>query len=581
MKRAIILSMGFLTVVSLVVGPGVLAASDASGGKSTDEPKYGGVLKMIREAQELYFDDAIGHFYYAQTTQLTNEALWYGDWSKGPAGSNETSWFYLMQPAANVRAGCLAESWEFPDDNTVVFHIRKGVHFHNKPPTNGREMTADDVVFSLKRLWTAPKSYQGTSFPWKTHFQDKDGEPWIEATDKWTVVIKCLPGQLGKIFERAGSSSNIVPRDAVEAYGDLSDWKHAIGTGGFVLTDYIPGSVATFERFDNYWNKDPLHPGNQLPYLDGVKWLYIADQSTRLASLRTGKVDLVASLGVVIGWEDAKDLERTCPRLQMKGLPTGTAAALFWRIDRKPFDDIRVRRALCMAIDNQEIIDTVYGGQADIMPWPLMNIPDFADIRTPLAELPQSTRELYEFHPEKAKKLLTEAGYPNGFKTGAVCEQGGVDMLSILKNYFANIGVEMEIDVREHGAYISVNKEKKFDQMFYGGVNNSLPFQMFQVQPGHFQNTSMVNDPKINEAREKIAALYFDEPKMRQVMKDITPYMISQALFFQAPAPYQYNVWQPWVKGYHGEYQVGYNAYLNFPVWLWLDPDLKQEPGGK
>ena len=119
----------------------------------TEGPKYGGVLTHSMADPPLHFDETFGTPATVPTLHITNEELFEGDWAKGPAGTGETTWLYHMMPPPYVITGALAESWEMPDDNTMVFHIRQGVHFHNKPPTNGRELVADDIVFSLKRLW--------------------------------------------------------------------------------------------------------------------------------------------------------------------------------------------------------------------------------------------------------------------------------------------------------------------------------------------------------------------------------------------------------------------------------------------
>ena len=275
----------------------------------SNEPTYGGVLVQGLAAGPSIFDTTEGGKWMAPTLKLTNESLLTGDWAKGPAGTAEENWRYVDgMPNPDVLAGALAESWDLADPQTLVLTIRQGVHWHDKPPTNGREMTADDIAFSLNRLWDSPKSYQASSMPRGSFIES------ITATDKWTVTIRTLPGKTGEVWEAAVGWSRIVPRDAVEFYGDLNDWENTIGTGPFILTDYIDQSSVTFERNANYWMKDPLRPQNQLPYVDGVKWLIIPDLSTRLAALRTAKVDMLeGTLGAGISWEDGEDLLRTSP----------------------------------------------------------------------------------------------------------------------------------------------------------------------------------------------------------------------------------------------------------------------------
>ena len=156
--------------------------------KWVEKPRYGGTFRRCQPVAVLGFDDASTFPSSTNTLFVTNEDLLEGNWAKGPAGTGEATWYYntFLLP---LQAMNLAESWEMPDDDTFIFHIRKGVHFHDKPPTNGREMTAEDVVFSQQRIYESPSSYLHNSYP--------DTIQSITAPDKWTVVMKCTPGWAG------------------------------------------------------------------------------------------------------------------------------------------------------------------------------------------------------------------------------------------------------------------------------------------------------------------------------------------------------------------------------------------------
>jgi len=536
--------------------------------KQVEKPRYGDVFTQGWPAAPTYFDESFGYSWLAPTIRLTNEPVYAGDWAKGPAGTGEASWLYVMYPAQNVERGCLAESWEVPDDETIIYHIRKGIHFHNKPPTNGRELTADDVAFSMERNWTTPTCYTASAFG-----------PYLKsatATDKWTVVLKVDPLKTPVIFRMASMHTEIVPRDAVETYGDLSDWKNSCGTGAFTLTDYVTGSSATFEKNPNYWMKNPVHPDDSLPYVDKVKYLFIPDISTQLAALRTAKIDWLGP----IGWEDAGSVIRTSPEIKWMSYPSGAAPAISMRVDRTPLDNIKVRQALALAVDNQAIAKNYYGGEAEILTWPIMPIPEFSDMYIPLDELPASTRELYEYHQDKAKQLLGEAGYPNGFKTSVLCQATDVDLLSIVKDYWAQIGVQLELDVRELGAYTSAGRYKKYEQMHMGGLTSTLPdFGFTFMQRENYLNYSMIDDPVIEKAYKDIVPTYFKAPaKGRQLFKEMIPHLLSQCYWIQLPAQNSYHLWQPWVKEYAGEIAVGYaSSYADFAKYVWIDQDLKAE----
>ena len=110
---------------------------------SPDKPKYGGVLTIAWPTGPYYFDEAFGFIYFTTHAFFTNECLTVGDWTRGPAGTNEASWAHIMPPARmDLVVGALAESWDVSQPGKFIFHIRKGVRWQNKPPCNGREMDA-------------------------------------------------------------------------------------------------------------------------------------------------------------------------------------------------------------------------------------------------------------------------------------------------------------------------------------------------------------------------------------------------------------------------------------------------------
>ncbi len=550
---------------------------------ATAAPKYGGTFIDATPIDVTNFDDGMAHVYWAWTLQLTNEELLEGDWGKGPAGTGEASWLYVMPPPAHLRAGELAESFEMADANTAVFQIRKGVRWQNKPPTNGRELVADDIVFSLIRLWTKPTSYHVGAYPWKDNFEELNGGPWIQATGKYTVVVKTKPGKMGSVFPMLTDHSKILPRDAVEKYGDLNDWRNSIGTGPFMLVDYVSGSAMTFKRNPDYWRTDPAGPGkgNQLPYLDSVKRLVIPDASTRLAAIRTARIDYLGGYYGALGWEDAESIIKTNPEIQYKKYTPSSTTNLYWRVDTKPFDDKRVRHALSMAINRKEIADTLYGGTDALLTWPVLGIPEFSDVYIPIDQLPAGAKEVYTYDPNKAKQILAEAGYPNGFKTSILCYKDQVDLLSVVKAYWEKIGVNLELDVKEYAVFSSMGASKTYKQMYMWGANNTIPFRFVETRPGSVLNRSMVDDPKLNQAFTDITAAWPDEAKQRQLMKEILPYVLDQAYELQFPVAPYYSFWQPWVKNYHGEIMMGYADWDTYHGYIWVDQDLKQKMTGK
>jgi len=545
---------------------------------SAEEPTYGGVFRYAG-VPLLGFDPALVNPWANYALNFTNEELLTGDWAKGMSGTGEAGWrtdeFFL-----HLATGVLAESWEVVDDETVIFHIRKGIRWHNKPPVNGREFVADDVVFSINRMYASARAYLSVS-------SKEEERPTFTASDKYTVVAKLAPGlppaRLGEIL-RLGDLCRMVPREVIDEYEDMNDWENVCGTGPFMLVDYISGSSATFERNPGYWRKDPLHPENTLPYLDGIKMLFIPDASTVLAAVRTGKIDYLLD----VQYEDAQSLMKTNPSLQWLNHLRIYNWDIYFRIDKPelPFADVRVRQALAMAIDRQLIVDEYYRGYAEILAYPLAPVTEFMDAYTPIEELPEVARETYEYHPDKARQLLAEAGYPDGFKTKIVCYTASVDDLSMIKAYWADVGVDLELDVKEWGVYSSMafgrssEGRARYDEMVYryAGLNTPTGF-LASYQPWDVE-LSGIDDPRLIRHREQLMLNQMDWAKIAQTWKEYAQFAYEQVWSIDFPTPYVWTMWQPWVKGYNAERGIGFHNEYNTPIYLWIDQDLKEEMTG-
>ena len=543
-------------------------------GRLVEKPRYGGTFVITYAAGPLVWDERLGPAQSRGWLSPGNETLLVGDWTRGPSGTGEASFLYDDMPRQEHFVGQLAESWEIDAENdTVTFHIRKGVHWHNKPPVYGRELTAYDVASTFINQWNAPMSYTAGSFPAAKFLADPDPAKAITATDKWTVVVKAAPGMLGEVWITTTSYMYIVPPELKEEYGDDIRWSHVCGTGPFFLKDYVADSSILWERNPNYWGKHPLYPQDTMPYLDNVKILIIPDYSTRITALRVGKVDWSQ-----LAWEDAESVIKTNPELIYNKWNPGSGLAMHFRIDNpsSPCYDIRVRQALCMAVDNKEIADTLLGGDADLLNWPVAPLKEFMDMYTPLEELPETVREEFEYHPEKAKQLLAEAGYPDGFKTETYTTTANVDLLSAVNAYWEKIGVELDIKVAEYSIYIGVGIRKSFDDMFIYNLIGYVPFRVPHVLPGHVLNFSGIKDPYIDEMYAKIIGNYFDEPVRRQAVKELALWELQQCIMLQFPIGKNYIFWQPWVKSYNGERMLGKNNLGQYVNYIWLDQELKQ-----
>jgi peptide/nickel transport system substrate-binding protein len=281
-------------------------------------------------------------------------------------------------------------------------------------------------------------------------------------------------------------------------------------------------------------------------------------------------------------WENAEELIQSDIGLEYSRYLPGVTNNIFMRMDQpeKPWADKKVRHALAMAIDNQAIADGYYGGNAEIFCYPAPRAVEYSCMYTPLDELPESIQMLYEYHPDRARELLDEAGYGEGFSVSMLTYAGYVDQLSIIQDYWADIGVTMNIDVKDYGVFVSQCYQHKHEEMLMIYMDNSSCVAQPSIRPGATMNMGMIDDPYINE--NLLAVL--DENTLNwsgicEVAKREFPYVMEQAYSIEFPTPYSYLMWWPWVKGYDGESCVG---FWNSPSWLqyvWLDQELKAEMG--
>ncbi len=567
---------------------------------AVEKPKYGGVLKVGYPKEITKFDEVVGGGGSNDITMLTNESLWGGDWTKGPAGgygTNETDWTNKTDIWEN-NTGYIAESWEIPNKiegelATLVWHIRKGVHWALSPESKarrlvgGRELTADDVVFSLKQVITDPRADL-----YKTSPDLRIAK--ITSPAPWTVKIEVPWESFEAAISRLADYVTIVPPEVVQQLGDMNDWKLNCGTGPFMLTDFVPGSTATLVRNPNYWNKDPIGPGkgNQLPYVDGVKYLIIRDRSTMLSAIRTAKIDHIrCDYWSNATLEEVTSLKKTTPQL-MSMRATGLVNAqgqVAVKLSSPPFNDIRVRRALMMAIDWEGIKNDYFGGGARYVNFPITYSKEFAAAyygpdeqgQWP-SDCPESVKELYSYNPEKARELLAEAGYPQGFKTNMILtsEPADIDYFSIIADMWAKVGIDLELRPKEAGSYETIKIKKSWDQMFEGlSCNIANIYKQSYYYGESPQNMSGVNDPVVNESHPKIQrAIVTGRAEANRLHRELMKYMLDQVWVIPRVIPLTYNLWWPWIKNYRGELFLGF-THKHFYDHIWLDQELKKSMG--
>src|SRR5262249_6404629 len=259
-----------------------------------------------------------------------------------------------VAPASFPIEGDLAESWSQPTETTYVFKLRKGVRWHPKPPVSGRELTAEDVRYSVERFLTV----KGNPMAYMLSSVDR-----VEAVDRYTVrfVLKEPFSWLLDVLATPMAVA-IVARECVEKFGDLKKAEAVVGTGPWMLDSYRPNVGLTFVRNPNYFV-----PG--LPYIDRIDYLVDEDNASRMAAFLSGKYDLGWEFPGSINrtdWVQLKDtLKHKRPNLRTAEFPSNVETHLSMRTDQPPFKDVRVRQAVAVAIDRQGMLGGQLGGGGD------------------------------------------------------------------------------------------------------------------------------------------------------------------------------------------------------------------------
>ena len=545
-----------------------------SAGKLVERPRYGGWYHLSRTTDVRGFDDCLAACpqYMSTYLSLTHDELYTGDWAKMTQGTGQSSGTISAIYLPQLEVPCLATGYEIPDNETIIWHIRQGVHFHDKPPANGRELDAHDIAFNLNRAFTAPGSYLAG-----TYREDLGRAPTsIQALDDWTVEMKVPPEQQVPILFACNDFVFMHAPEVIEEYGDASNWEVSLGTGPFMLTDYVQASSLTWERNPDYWRTNPLHPDQQLPYIDGVEFLIIPDATTAQAAFRTGKLE--ARPGV--SKDDWEALMRTNPDLLWDQWQPSASSAVFMRLDKPelPYDDIRVRQALMLAIDHPSIVNDYYEGLAEIIVGPISGLKEYECMYTPLEGYSEDIQKLYGYDPEEAKQLMTNAGYPDGFECTVLASTEG--LLPIVKDYWQkNLNVTMNIDIKTSEVVSSITMGGQHEDMYYGTVSYSV-LKCNQWRTDSYLNYSKLVNEEFNEWFEEFNLHMLDWDTLCTMMKEMEPKMRAQTYWIDLPAAYSYFLYWPWLKGWHGETCIGYWNTYNQMSYLWVDTELREEMAG-
>jgi peptide/nickel transport system substrate-binding protein len=284
------------------------------------------------------------------------------------------------------------------------------------------------------------------------------------------------------------------------------------------------------------------------------------------------------------------------PDMKYVTLP-GADNHLYFRIDKPelPFSDLRVRQALTLAINKEELVEDYYNGFADLMGTPYPPDKAWEPFFTPLDEMPTepftdelsrcSVQELFYYSENdipKAKELLAEAGYPDGFKCSIISSSStDTDFLSIIKEYFKEINVDMEIQQLETSIVNGMRRSRSYEEGIYtASPTNAFPYDMHNTRIESFDCFSYYENPYTrqiyNEQREFVMK---NDAAYAAKLKEAVPFILEQCVAVWCPLPRTYRMWWPWVQNYHGEWALGCDDEWLILSYMWLDEEIKHGMG--
>jgi peptide/nickel transport system substrate-binding protein len=401
----------------------------------------------------------------------------------------------------------------------------------------------------------------------------------VKLIDKYTLEIHYHERFSADLFYFLGyeDRSVISAPEMAAVPGRAAKWENQVTTGPYRFDEYLIGSYFAVSKNPDFWKKWTYEGKEyQLPFIDRIVLPIVPDPATRLAAIKTGTAELHLDLPA----EYWSTIDRSTPELKKRSLTVGFTILALLRSDIPPFDDPKVRRAMMIGTDISKHQQVWAAAGMPIHAYPIYPAhPSY----TPLEKLPADIRELYDYNPEKAKKMLAEAGYPDGLKIDLHTDSEwpkAMDTASLLQDQWSKIGVDATIVPAEK---IEHTRKRYSHPPIYTGAcfSDLLEASMERMFTMFYKSEVDLNWMAYsNSELDRLCELIekeLDPDKMVKHIKEAGDIWMRDIPAIPLSIVPQRIYWWPWLKNYYGTVAVGYYNVYGSAKYRWIDHDLKAE----
>ncbi|MFN8556737.1 MAG: IS66 family transposase [Dehalococcoidia bacterium] len=535
---------------------------------SKNQPKRGGRMKM-----ELFFDTPTWDPYDPSVTLLNVPMTFFYNRLLKPDLTLESALAGKNNMFDLVLNGDLSKSWEQPDKTTYTFKLHENIKFHDIAPVNGRPLTAEDFVYSYRQYLETKAVGQAAIF------RDVDK---FEAVDKTTFKITTKKPVAYLLNSLSAPLAFVIAKEARERADGLKP-DPPIGTGPFIMKEHKFRNTLTMDRNPAYFREGR-------PYLDGIDLVWIGDPATAMAAYRTGQIHTTNFIraGERTAFEDllktegwSRDGGKT--DVHVNQMNSGGAPYFAFRLDQAPFNDVRVRRALSMALDREKMILSAYGWGRYALGFPT----DWVyPAGRPWPHEPKDFPEWFRVNPEKAKALLAEAGVQPGqlkidvlvSSTTGTAVGPVADQATLAQEAWKRIGVEAQIKVTDAVAFQTnfYSKKGEPNQVFAAPpISSGLDLDDYSyrvLRGGELANYINLADAEMDRLLEAQQA-EFDRGKREEIGRRIAERDMDQVIRVWGASRLWWEMKRPFVQNW-----ITHDVYMSANGWgsdqtenTWLD----------